>query len=297
MSQPRYPGLSIAAFQHPLDRDAEQTLRSVPGFDLIASTFMEFIYERPQQVYLMGNSIRVGPQQYSSVYQLFRDCLTRLDIEPEPALFVSQNPIANSYSLGQEQPYIVVQSGLLDLLTETELQAVLCHELGHLKCGHSLLTQMALWMMSAASIVGELTWGIGDLLNSSLIYAFYEWRRKAELSADRAALLGTDDLQTVLNAMMKVSGGSQRYQNELNLQAFIQQAATYEDLDTDNLNQVYKLLMYNGGQGAILSHPFPVERVRYLQSWAASQTYHDIRNGQYPRAGERAPKITASPPR
>jgi hypothetical protein len=58
---PTYTGISSEAFQHPLDRQAEEALRSVPGFDLIASKFVEFIYERPQFVYLMGNSIQVGP--------------------------------------------------------------------------------------------------------------------------------------------------------------------------------------------------------------------------------------------
>lgn len=33
---PTYTGISSEAFRHPLDRQAEQTLRSLPGFDLIA---------------------------------------------------------------------------------------------------------------------------------------------------------------------------------------------------------------------------------------------------------------------
>ena len=37
-----YPGISSEAFRHPLDRQAEQTLRSVPGFDLVARKFVEF---------------------------------------------------------------------------------------------------------------------------------------------------------------------------------------------------------------------------------------------------------------
>jgi len=44
---------------------------------------------------------------------------------------------------------------------------------------------------------GELSFGLGNLVSSGLIYAFYEWRRKAELSSDRAALLVTDDLNVV----------------------------------------------------------------------------------------------------
>lgn len=281
---PTYTGISSEAFRHPLDRQAEQALRNLPGFDLIARKFVEFVYERPQLVYLMGNAIQVGPRQYSTIYQMFRECVRDLDIYPEPALFVVQNPQANSYALGQENPYIVINTGILDLLNEAEIRAVLAHELGHIKCGHTILIQMAMWAMSAASALGELTFGIGNFVSQALIYAFFEWRRKAELTADRAALLVMDDLNVVMSSMMKVSGGSSKYANECSLQEFIKQSENYHSLDEDGLNQVYKFLIYNGAQGTMLSHPFPVERVRYLQEWAVSEEYQQIRRGNYQRS-------------
>lgn len=281
---PTYTGISSEAFRHPLDRQAEQALRSLPGFDLVARKFVEFIYERPQLVYLMGNSIQVGPRQYSTIYQIFRECVRDLDIYPEPALFVTQNPLANSYALGEEHPYIVINTGILDLLTEDEIRTVIAHELGHIKCGHTILIQMAMWAMSAASIVGDLTFGIGNFVSSGLIYAFYEWRRKAELSADRAAMLVMDDLNPVMNTMMKVAGGSNKYAHECSLNEFIKQSENYQALDEDGLNQIYKFLIYNGGQGAMLSHPFPVERLHYLQEWVKSAEYQQIRQGNYQKA-------------
>ncbi|MDJ0735902.1 MAG: M48 family metallopeptidase [Nostocaceae cyanobacterium] len=281
---PTYKGISSEAFQHPLDRQAEEALRSLPGFDLIARKFVEFIYERPQLVYLMGNSIQVGPRQYSTIYQIFRECVRDLDIYPEPALFVAQNPLANSYALGQEHPYIVIDTGLLDLLNEAEIRAVIAHELGHIKCGHTILIQMAIWAMSAASAFSELTFGLSNFISTALIFAFFEWRRKAELSSDRAALLVTDDLNTVMSSMMKLSGGSHKYINECSLEEFIRQSDNYQALDEDGLNQLYKFLIYNGGQGMMLSHPFAVERVRYLREWAVSSEYQQIKSGNYQKS-------------
>lgn len=278
---PTYTGISSEAFRHPLDRQAEQALRSLPGFDLIARKFVEFVYERPQLVYLMGNSIQVGPRQYSTIYQIFRECVRDLDITCEPALFISQNPQANSYALGQENPYIVVNTGILDLLNETEIRTVLAHELGHIKCGHTILIQMAIWAMNATSFIGDLTFGLGNFVSQALIYAFFEWRRKAELSADRAALLVMDDLNPVMTSMMKISGGSHEYAHECSLQEFIQQSEKYQALDNDSLNQVYKFLIYNGAQGMMLTHPFPVERLHYLRNWAVSEEYQQIRQGNY----------------
>jgi Zn-dependent protease with chaperone function len=215
-----------------------------------------------------------------------------LDVSPEPTLYVNQNPLANSYALGQEHPYIVLNTAILDLLNEGEIRTIIAHELGHIKCNHTLLIQMAIWAMGAASLLGELTLGLGNLISTSLIYAFYEWRRKAELSADRAALLVTDDLTSILQAMMKVAGGSHTYGNECSLEEFIKQANDYEDLDRDSLNQLYKFFIYNGGNGAFLTHPFPVERVRYLQAWNTSIEYSQIRQGNYQRvAGEGAVEV------
>jgi Zn-dependent protease with chaperone function len=282
---PTYPGISSEAFRHPLDQQAEQALRSVPGFDLVARKFVEFLYERPQLVYLMGNSIQAGPRQYSSIYHLFRECVRDLDIHPEPTLFVVQNPQVNSYSLGQEHPYVVLNTGLLDLLTESEIRTVLAHELGHVKCGHTILIQMGIWAMNAASMLSEVTMGLGNIVSSGLIYAFYEWRRKAELSSDRAALLVTDDLNTVMQTMMKVAGGSKQYGHECSLDEFIRQSENYQELDQDALNQIYKFILYNGSEGSMLTHPFPVDRLRYLREWAVSEEYRQIRQGNYQRVG------------
>ncbi len=277
-----YPGISSEAFRHPLDFQAEQALRSLPGFNLVASKFVEFIYERPQLVYLMGNSIQVGPRQYATIYGMFRECVRDLDIYPEPSLFVSQNPQVNSYAMGQEHPYIVINTGLLDLLTDDEIKTVLAHELGHIKCGHTILIQMAMWMVNAASAIGEMTFGLGNIVSNGLIAAFYEWRRKAELSADRAALLVIENPRTVMTTMMKISGGSNRFIDECSLEEFIKQSENYRNLDEDGLNQVYKALMYAGVNG-MLSHPFPVERIHYLQEWTNSSEYRDIHNGDYAR--------------
>ena len=283
---PTYRGISSEAFQHPLDHQAEEALRNLPGFEFVARKFVEFVYERPQLIYQMGNHIQVGPRQYSSIYQIFRECIRDLDIDPEPILFISQDPQANSYALGQENPYIVLNTGVLDLLNEDEIRTVLAHELGHIKCGHTILIQMAIWAMGAATTVGQLTFGLGSIVSQGLIYAFFEWRRKAELSADRAALLVMDDLDVVMSTMMKISGGSHKYLNECSLQEFIRQSEKYQSLDEDGLNQIYKFLLYNGGQGMMLSHPFAVERIKYLQDWALSDEYKQIKQGKYKQKNE-----------
>jgi Zn-dependent protease with chaperone function len=301
---PSYPGISSEAFRHPLDRQAEQTLRSVPGFNLVARKFVEFLSERPRFVYLMGNSIQVGPRQYASIYQIFRECLRDLDIYPEPDLFVSQNPLVNAFALGQERPSITLNTGLLDLMNEAELRSVIAHELGHIKCGHTTLSQMAIWATTAVSGLAEMTFGLSSFVTTGLLMAFYEWLRKAELSADRAALLVMDDTNPVLHSMMRMAGGSSKHAHEINLEEFIRQSERYQQLDQDGLNQVYKFFLYNNvSTGIFLTHPFTVERAIYLREWGDSEEYRQIHRGDYQRADADGavdvtpePESPASPP-
>ena len=294
---PTYTGISSEAFRHPLDYQAEQALRSVPGFDIIARKFVEFIYERPRYVYLMGNSIEVGPRQYSTIYGIFRECVRDLDMHPEPVLFVSQAPLINAYALGQERPCVVLNTALLDLLNEAELRSVMAHELGHIKCGHTVLTQMALWVISLVFGLAGATFGLSSLVTTGLLLAFYEWLRKAELSADRAALLVMDNLTPVMQNMMQLAGGSVRYANELSLDEFVRQSERYQELDQDSLNQVYKFLLYNNlSQGVFLTHPFTVERVHYLREWSVSEDYRQIRAGNYRRTGQGSVNVPVETP-
>ncbi len=297
-TMPTYPGISSEAFRHPLDRQAEQALRSVPGFNLVARKFVEFVYERPQFVYLMGNSIQVGPRQYANLYHLFRECVRDLDIQPEPTLFVSQSPTVNASAMGEEHPSIVLNTALLDLLGEAELRSVIAHELGHIKCGHTTLNQMARWAILVVSGLAGMTFGLTSLVSTGLILAFFEWLRKAELSADRAALLAMDDLNPVLHCMMKMAGGSSKYAREISLEEFIRQSERYQNLDQDALNQVYKFLLYNNfSDGVFLTHPFTVERVHYLREWYASDEYRQMRSGNYPHAGaEGAVDVSSAAP-
>ena len=265
---------------------------------MVARKFVEFVYERPRYVFLMGNSIEVGPRQYSTVYQIYRECVRDLDISPEPTLFVSQAPLVNAYALGQERPCVVLNTGLLDLLNETELRSVIAHELGHVKCGHTTLKQMASWAITLVFGLSSMTFGLSSLVSTGLIMAFYEWLRKAELSADRAALLVMDDLDPVLRNMMQLAGGSSRYANELNLREFVRQGDRYQDLDQDGLNQVYKFFLYNNvSQGTFLTHPFTVERVKFLQEWHGSSEFQNIRNGNYSRSHDNAVDVNAETPR
>jgi hypothetical protein len=130
-------GIPATAFQHPLDRQATENLKKVKGFDWIVGKFIEYGFERIEYITHIGSGIRVGPKQMAMHYAMLRECCETLDI-PEPEMYVMEGGV-NAFTAGHNHPFIVLETGLLELMDDDETMAVIAHELGHIKCGHAHL--------------------------------------------------------------------------------------------------------------------------------------------------------------
>ena len=74
----------------------------------------------------------------------------------------------------------MLHTSLLELLDERELQSVIAHELGHLKCDHGVwLTVANVLANSTSRLLPVVTTAVGD--------ALFKWIRAAELTCDRCA--------------------------------------------------------------------------------------------------------------
>jgi Zn-dependent protease with chaperone function len=143
---------------------------------------------------------------------------------------------------------------------------VLAHELGHLKCEHSVYLTIANLMLLASQLLP-----LGNLFTQNLQAQLMEWVRCAEFTCDRAALLVAQDPRVVASVLMKLSGGSPSLAPQLNLDAFLEQARSYEALSTDELGKLLKQM-----QTAQLSHPVPVLRAKEVDRWASTQEYQAL---------------------
>src|SRR5437667_157949 len=130
--------IAPVSWEHPADRAALQTLRSVPGFDEVVKKIVGFSGERGIRLLFQANAVRVGPTQFPKLHQLYTDVLTTMDWPDRPELFVSQTPFVNAGAFGVERPFIVINSGTLKLLDDEEMRTLLGHELGHIMSGHAL---------------------------------------------------------------------------------------------------------------------------------------------------------------
>ena len=182
-----------------------------------------------------------------------------------PELYLRQHPVANAYTfaLRGRRPFIVIHTALVELLTTAEVQAVIAHELGHLKCDHGLYLTLANLLTLAA---GQLP--LGEQLAQTLQTQMMEWVRCAELSCDRAALLVSQDPRVVASVLMKLCGGSPSLADQLNLEAFLDQARAYDAISDRQLGQILKQM-----RSQDLTHPVPVLRAREIDRWSSSPEY------------------------
>lgn len=265
-------GLKADHFRHPLDLEATTALKQLPGIDLVVRNLLGPVAEQFFYLNNIAASVLVGENQLPHLHKLLEDACTTLDLEP-PQLYVQQNPAPNAYTFAMrgKQPFIVLHTSLIDLLTPEEIQAVIAHELGHLKCEHGVYLTPLNIMVLAASLIPN--WGM--LIAQSIQEKMLEWLRCAEFSCDRAALLATQNPRVVMSVLMKLAGGSPTLAPQLNLDAFIAQARAYDSAGDTELGQVLQQM-----QISQLSHPLPVLRAREIDRWASSQSYQSLLNQQ-----------------
>lgn len=264
--------LSPRAYEHPADRAALVALRAVPGFDIVLRKLIGLLGERSLRLIHLGSAVRVGPGQFGELHKLYQDCLHTLDFTEEPELYVAQTPFVNAGAVGTERPFIVLNSGAIQLFTPEELRVILGHELGHILSGHVLyktMLHMLLRISIVASGIPVATWTL-----MAIIAALKEWDRKSELSCDRAGLLASQDLAACYRVQMKMACGSVK---DASIDEFMKQAEEYE-AGGDMLDSVFKVLNI-----VDRSHPFPVLRLAELKRWVDRGEYDRILRGDYAR--------------
>ncbi len=272
-SRVRLPDISSRAYEHPADRSALVALRKLTGFDVILRNLAGLFSDRSLRLLFLASAVRASEQQFPQLHQMLMDGAYVLDLPRVPELYISQSPIVNAMAIGTDKPFIVITTGMVDLMDPEEIRFVIGHELGHVLSGHTVYRTMLYYLMALAARLAlvPLAW-VGL---KAVIWGLEEWHRKSELSCDRAGLLAGQDVAAARRALMKLAGGPQLH--ELSADEFLEQAREY-DAVPDVREGLIKLLQLSG-----TTHPFAVVRFAELDRWAAEGEYRDILAGNYPR--------------
>ncbi len=268
-SRVRLPGISSRAYEHPADRTALVALRKLTGFDVLLRRLAGLFNDRSLRLMFLASSVRASDQQFPQLYQAMLDGCYVLDLPTVPELYISQNPLVNAMTLGADKPFIVITTGMVDLMDAEEMRFIIGHELGHVLSGHAVYRTMLFHLINLARRVAFMA--IVYLGLQAIVWGLEEWYRKSELSCDRAGLLAGQDVEAARRALMKTAGGARMA--ELSHDAFHQQAHEY-DAVPDVREGLLKLLQLQGN-----THPFAVIRFAELDRWAADGDYQRIMAG------------------
>jgi Zn-dependent protease with chaperone function len=276
----RFPKISSRSWEHPADRATLAALRKVPGLDLLLQKLVGVTTEKSIRLITLASAVRVSDNQFPKLNRIHKEACALLDIEEIPELYVSQSPFLNAGAVGVEHPFIVLNSSLVESMSEDELICVIGHELGHCMSGHVLYKTLLQLLLRFSMVAFSVPLGGASIL--AVIIALKEWDRKSELSADRAGLLVCQDPNIYNTLLMKFAGGGNTSQMDIN--EFFLQAAEYERAGSV-VDSVHKILNLMGQ-----SHPFPVLRLTELKTWVDNGSYAKILNGEYVWRGQDDPE-------
>ncbi|MGH9649443.1 MAG: zinc metalloprotease HtpX, partial [Terriglobales bacterium] len=104
----------------------------------------------------------VTREELPRVYHIVERLAQRIGI-PMPKLYVIPSESPNAFATGRNPNHasVAVTVGILDLLTDEELEGVLAHELGHVKNHDILISSVAAMLAGAVTLLADLArWGM-----------------------------------------------------------------------------------------------------------------------------------------
>lgn len=289
-TRPLPEALEARHFAHPLDVSARRRMdRLIAGRPRITRFFEAAERSAEQKHYLMhlAEDTRLSRRQVASVYRLVEDLAADAGM-PCPRVFLDTQPYPNASALGQNNPIIVIHSGLVDQLSESQVRAVIAHELGHIRCKHTFYRTVATGFAPVAALASSLPGG--SLLALALQWHLLDWFRKSELSADRFSLLVTGDLDAVQEMLIQFAGGSSTVREQLSTHEFRAQAKEFRDASEarqktmsmmDRIEYYVTELMLNPD---LSTHPLTAIRFVELEDWAQSRQYQLLCQGNLSEA-------------
>ncbi len=175
----------------------------------------------------------VSPQQAPQLHAMIERLCVQADL-PKPTVCVVNTPMPNAFAMGRSKKASTVcaTTGILELLSPSELEGVMAHELTHIVNRDVAIMTLASFFASLASMIVQFGFFFGGgggyddgdddnpsimvvILVSLLVYvvSFFLMQalsRYREFAADRGAAVITGRPSALASALMKISGTMER---------------------------------------------------------------------------------------
>jgi heat shock protein HtpX len=192
---------------------------------VVVMAFIQYFFSDKLVLWSTGSRV-IQDDEYPELHRMVEKLCKEADI-PIPRIAIMQSPVPNAFATGRSPKHAVVActDSLMRLLKEDELEAVLAHELSHVKNRDILTMTIASFiaMLAAiimqnflfaslfsrrgdgagawiiAGIVAAIVWLVATLLMMAL-------SRYREFAADRGSAYITNNPRALMSALNKISG-------------------------------------------------------------------------------------------
>jgi len=202
---------------------------------------------------------------------------------PKPKVAIANSPVPNAFATGRNQNHAVVAvtSSLLQRLEEPEVEAVLAHELSHVKNKDMLVMTIASFVTTIAGFLMRFWFfmGVGGNRRDNNIFIFFIalaaiWivsflitralSRYREYAADRGSAIITAHPANLASALLKISG-------------YIARVPTEDIRKVEGISQFFIVPAISRGSALNLLSTHPpiekrIERLRQMEAQLAGQT-------------------------
>jgi heat shock protein HtpX len=197
----------------------------VSGMFLIVGLFAFVQYFFSDKLVLWSTGARIVEEdEYPELHEMVERLCAEADL-PKPRVAVMQSPVPNAFATGRgpSSAVVAVTDSILRLLNKDELEAVIAHELSHVKNRDVLMMTVASFVsmlaflvmryaiffsfgnrresgpIMLAWIVSILVWVVSTLLIRTL-------SRYREFAADRGSAYITGNPRALISGLYKISG-------------------------------------------------------------------------------------------
>ncbi len=168
----------------------------------------------------------IEDDEYPELHRTVEKLCKEADL-PKPKIAIMQSPVPNAFATGRSPKHAVVActDSIMRLLSRDELEAVLAHELAHVKNRDILTMTMASFIAMIASMIMQsfffsaifggrdreggswiIIWVVSIIVYAVSTLLILALSRYREFAADRGSALITKNPRALISALNKISG-------------------------------------------------------------------------------------------
>ena len=200
------------------------------GFELIillavGMGLVQYFFSDKLVLWSTGARI-IEEDEYPELHRMVEKLSKEADL-PLPKIAILQSPVPNAFATGRNPRHAVVActDSIMRLLTRDELEAVLAHELAHVKNRDILTMTMASFIGMIASMIMQsfffsalfggrsregggwiIVWVVSIVIYAASTLLILALSRYREFAADRGSALITKNPRALISALSKISG-------------------------------------------------------------------------------------------